>query len=46
MKRFLNFVIVACLTVLIWVNLNTDAIALGGKKPPLNQPAPEFTLTY
>ncbi|MGK7926749.1 MAG: peroxiredoxin [Spirulina sp.] len=29
---------------LVWLNFLPDAIALGGKQPDLNAPAPEFTL--
>lgn len=29
---------------LIWLNVSPEAIALGGKQPEINAPAPEFTL--
>ncbi|AFY38483.1 alkyl hydroperoxide reductase/ Thiol specific antioxidant/ Mal allergen [[Leptolyngbya] sp. PCC 7376] len=32
-----------CLAILLWFPAN-DALALGGKQPDLNAPAPEFTL--
>ncbi len=37
--------IIVILTVLLWFNFSaSDAMALGGTQPRLNQPAPEFTL--
>jgi peroxiredoxin Q/BCP len=43
-KNFLNLVMIACLTVIIWINLSHDAMALGGKQPPINELAPQFIL--
>ena len=39
-----RIVLAACFTCLCWVNFVPMAMALGGKQPPLNQAAPEFTL--
>ncbi len=39
-----NILFSLCLATLIWFNFAPSALALGGKLPPLNQPAPEFTL--
>ncbi len=43
-RTFLNSLLASCLTFLAWFNFTPTANALGGKQPPLNQPAPEFTL--
>jgi peroxiredoxin Q/BCP len=43
-RTFLNTLLASCLTFLAWFNFTPTANALGGKQPPLNQPAPEFTL--
>jgi peroxiredoxin Q/BCP len=43
-KKFFNFVIISCLTILLWINNTPKAIALGGKQPILNEAAPEFIL--
>ena len=42
-RTFLSTLLTCCFTLLVWLNAPA-AIALGGKLPPLNQPAPEFTL--
>ncbi|HBB35426.1 MAG TPA: peroxiredoxin [Cyanobacteria bacterium UBA8803] len=39
-----TFLSILLSTFLIWFNLIPSAIALGGKQPPLKEPAPEFTL--
>lgn len=41
-RTFLNIVFTCCFAILAW--FAPAAIALGGKIPLLNQPAPEFTL--
>ena len=43
-RTFLGAVFTCCFAVLVWLNFAPPAIALGGKLPPVNQPAPEFTL--
>jgi peroxiredoxin Q/BCP len=43
-RTFLSTLLVSCLVFLGWLNFTPMANALGGKQPPLNQPAPEFTL--
>jgi peroxiredoxin Q/BCP len=43
-RNFLKILLVSCFAVMSWLNLTPVAHALGGKLPPLNQPAPEFTL--
>ena len=43
-NHLLNLVIITCLAMLIWSNFMPSAVALGGKQPFLNEPAPEFTL--
>ena len=43
-RNFFTLLLAVCLTCLYWVNPGPIALALGGKQPPLNQPAPEFTL--
>jgi peroxiredoxin Q/BCP len=43
-RHFLKLIVIPCLVFLSWFNFSPEAIALGGKQPPLNQPAPEFTL--
>lgn len=42
-RLFLNLLLSVCLALLSF-NLISPAWALGGKLPPLNQPAPNFTL--
>ncbi len=44
-KTFLNLFLTLCLSIILAVNFNLPAWALGGEQPPLNQPAPEFTLS-
>jgi len=43
-RTFLSTLLVSCLVFLGWLNFTPMANALGGKQPPLNQPAPEFKL--
>ncbi|HEY9598993.1 MAG TPA: peroxiredoxin [Cyanophyceae cyanobacterium] len=43
-RAFLSTLLASCLAFLAWFNFTPTAIALGGKQPPLNQPAPDFTL--
>lgn len=46
MKRrtVLNLLLTFCIASLSWFNFAPTALALGGKQPTLNQPAPDFTL--
>jgi peroxiredoxin Q/BCP len=43
-RTFLSALFTCCFALLSWLNFVPVAIALGGKLPPTNQPAPEFTL--
>lgn len=43
-RTFLSTLLASCFLFLTWVNFIPTANAMGGKQPPLNQPAPEFTL--
>ena len=43
-RHFVSFCLASCLVLLAWFNFTPEALALGGKQPPLNQAAPEFTL--
>lgn len=43
-RAFVITVLASCLAFLAWLNFAPMAIALGGKQPPLNQPAPDFML--
>lgn len=43
-RAFLSTLLASCLAFLAWFDFTPSAIALGGKQPPLNQPAPNFTL--
>ncbi|GAC1463352.1 MAG: peroxiredoxin [Chamaesiphon sp.] len=43
-RTFLKTVLASCLALVAWFNFASNASALGGKLPPVNQPAPEFTL--
>jgi peroxiredoxin Q/BCP len=43
-RTFLNILLASCLAIIAWVNVTPTASAMGGKQPPLNEPAPEFTL--
>ncbi|MDY6941043.1 MAG: peroxiredoxin [Cyanobacteriota bacterium] len=42
--RPIGFLLAICFVVLSWLNLSQPAFAMGGTLPPLNEPAPEFTL--
>jgi thioredoxin-dependent peroxiredoxin len=44
LKSFLRLIFSLFLTTLIWLNFTPQASAMGGKLPPLNQNAPNFTL--
>lgn len=43
-RSFFRLLLAFCLVFLSWVNFTPTASALGGKLPPVNEPAPEFTL--
>ncbi len=44
-RRIFASILVSCfLTVLTWLNCVPTALAMGGKLPSLDRPAPEFTL--
>lgn len=43
-RSFFRLLLASCLVFLSWVNFTPAASALGGKLPPVNEPAPEFTL--
>jgi len=43
-RTFLTTLFASCLAFHAWLNFTPTANALGGKQPPLNQSAPEFTL--
>ena len=43
-RTLVSILLASCLACLTWFNVTPPAYALGGKQPPLNQPAPEFTL--
>lgn len=43
-KSYLNLVLTCCLSILVFINFTIPAWAMGGEQPPLNEPAPEFTL--
>lgn len=43
-RHFVSFCLASCFVLLAWLNFTPEALALGGKQPPLNQAAPEFTL--
>ena len=40
----IKLILTICLSLLIFGNFAPTALALGGPQPPLNEPAPEFTL--
>lgn len=44
-RNFLNTLFTCCFAILAWLNFTPSALALGGKLPLVNQPAPEFTLS-
>ncbi|VEP12261.1 putative peroxiredoxin bcp [Hyella patelloides LEGE 07179] len=41
---FVKFLSIICLSLLFFSNCVPYALALGGTQPPVNEPAPEFTL--
>ncbi|MDJ0678839.1 MAG: peroxiredoxin [Xenococcaceae cyanobacterium MO_167.B52] len=43
-KSYLNLVLTFCLSIILLSNFAIPAWAMGGEQPPLNEPAPEFTL--
>lgn len=43
-RTFLSTLLASCLAMLTWLNFTPTAWAMGGKQPPLNEPAPQFTL--
>lgn len=43
-RTFLSIVLASCLVFCSWIGFTPSALALGGKLPPLNEPAPLFTL--
>ena len=43
-RTFLSILLGGFFAFLAWFNFVPTAMAMGGKQPPLNQPAPEFTL--
>ncbi len=43
-RTFLSTLLASCLAFLSWLNFTPTANALGGTQPPINEPAPEFTL--
>ncbi|MFB2978825.1 peroxiredoxin [Microseira sp. BLCC-F43] len=43
-RTFVSTLLASCLAIIAWFNFAPAADALGGKLPPLNEAAPEFTL--
>ncbi len=43
-KSYLNLVLTFCLSIILLSNFAMPAWAMGGEQPPLNEPAPQFTL--
>ena len=43
-RTFVSTLFASCLAIIAWFNFAPAAEALGGKLPPLNEAAPEFTL--
>ena len=43
-RTFLSILLVSCFVFISWLNFPSTAHALGGKLPPLNQVAPDFSL--
>jgi thioredoxin-dependent peroxiredoxin len=43
-RYFLISLLAICFTAIAWVNFTPTALAMGGKLPKINQPAPTFTL--
>ncbi|MDJ0533658.1 MAG: peroxiredoxin [Xenococcaceae cyanobacterium MO_207.B15] len=42
--NYLNLFLTFCLSIILFANFAGSASAMGGTQPPLNEPAPEFTL--
>ena len=43
-RIFIRTILACCLALVTWFNFAPNAVALGGKLPTINKPAPEFTL--
>ncbi|MBE9126533.1 peroxiredoxin [Coleofasciculus sp. LEGE 07081] len=43
-RTVLSIFLATCVASFTWFNFTPTASALGGKQPPVNEPAPEFTL--
>ncbi len=43
-RAFIGSLLASFIVFLAWINFPNPAHALGGKQPPLDKPAPEFTL--
>jgi thioredoxin-dependent peroxiredoxin len=43
-RHVLTSLFAICLSAIAWLNFTPTALALGGKLPALNQPAPQFSL--
>jgi thioredoxin-dependent peroxiredoxin len=43
-RTFLSLFLASCFVILGWCQSIPNALAMGGQQPPVNQPAPEFTL--
>jgi thioredoxin-dependent peroxiredoxin len=43
-RTFISAILATCLALVTWLNFTPAADALGGKLPPKNESAPEFTL--
>lgn len=43
-RTILGTLLASCLAMLAWINFTPTALAMGGKQPPLNEAAPQFTL--
>ncbi|NET00908.1 MAG: peroxiredoxin [Sphaerospermopsis sp. SIO1G2] len=43
-RNFITILLASCLSLFSWFHITPTAVALGGKLPAINQPAPDFTL--
>jgi thioredoxin-dependent peroxiredoxin len=43
-RTLFSFLLTSLLILLSWFNFVPSALAMGGKQPPIDRPAPEFTL--
>jgi len=43
-RTFFSILFACCFALVSWLNFTPAAVALGGKLPTINQPAPEFSL--